>query len=392
MLVKFIRLFRGYVDFEARGKFPERFLNITNRYGINLWNARPISDGIEGSMYISDYRKIRFIAKKSKVTAKITKKHGLPFLASKYKIRIGLPIGAVAGVIILVVLSNFIWSVKITGTETISETMLREMLAENGVVMGSYKNNLDVEKVERDIMLRTEEIGWMSINLTGNIASIEIKEKAMKPNLNTEIKPCNIKARCDGVITNIKASKGSTKVLKGSGVTEGDLLVSGIIETKLNTLQYVRADAEVYADVNSYKELTLPKQCTYYTFSDNINNRKRAFFLWFDFPCTLSFSSYEQSLYSKKTENLICNGEVLPLGIKTETEKEIVKTEVTFNKTTAEKVFTNSMLLYEAFEKGESTVKSRIIDINNEKNRYNYEIEYIFNENIAKSVEFNVTD
>ncbi len=392
MLLKLIRFLRGYVDFEARGKFPERFLNITTRYGINLWNARPIPSGIEGSMYISDYRKIRFIARKSKVVSKVTKKHGMPFITSKYKVRVGLPIGALAGILLVALLSNFVWSVKITGAKTISETMLNEILEENGVITGGYKNNLDVEKIERDIMLKIEQISWMSINLTGNIASVEIKEKAMKPQLNTNTTPCNIKAKSDGVITKIKAASGSTKVLKGSGVAKGDLLVSGIIETKQNTLQYVRANAEVYADVNSVEELSLPKQYNYYALSGNEKERKRAFFLWFDFPCTMSFSDYEESAYSIKRENVFCNNEVLPLGVQTETERELTPVKTNLSKNTSKQIFTNSMLLYEIFEKGESTVKSRKMSIKESKSEYKCEIEYIFNENIAESAEFNVTE
>ena len=45
MMVGVIRFFRGYVDFSAEGKFPERFLNITSRNGVSLWNAQPVKNG-----------------------------------------------------------------------------------------------------------------------------------------------------------------------------------------------------------------------------------------------------------------------------------------------------------------------------------------------------------
>lgn len=392
MMVGVIRFFRGYVDFSAEGKFPERFLNITSRNGVSLWNAQPVKNGLEGSMYISDYRKIRRTAKKSKVKTKITAKHGLPFFTAKYKNRIGLPIGTALGIILLLVLSNFIWSVKITGNESVSTTKIAEILYESGIRTGGYKNNLDVQKICRDTMLDIEEIGWMSVNLTGNIASVEIKEKAQKPELSTNTNPSNIKAKCDGVITDIKATKGTTKVLKGSGVAEGDLLVSGITETKLNTLQYVHAEAEVYADVYSQKELKLPKTFNYYSIGENKTERLRATFLWSEFPCSLSFGSYENSVFSDKRENLTFNGEILPAGLRTETETEIVKSEITMNKATSERVFRNQMLLYEVFEKSESKVVSRKTNLKEENNGYFYEIEYIFNENIAENIDFNVTE
>ncbi|WP_294465151.1 sporulation protein YqfD [uncultured Ruminococcus sp.] len=392
MLVQLVRFFRGYVDFTANGKFPERFLNITSRYGINLWNAQPSKHSINASMYISDYRKIRLAAKKSGVKTRIKSKHGLPFFVNKYKPRIGIPIGAAAGVILIIVLSNFIWSVSITGAQTVSKTKIKQVLSENGVKTGGYKNNLDVQKIERDTMLEIDEIGWMSVNITGNIASIEIKEKAQKPKLDSSATPSNIKAKCDGVITNIKAKKGEVQVKKGSGVAKGDLLVSGIIETKMNTLQYVRANAEVFADVVYKKESSIKSEYEYTCLSGEKTYRNRAFLLWLEFPCSMSFSSYEKSVFSETSQNVICNDTVLPLGIKTSTQSDLISVEKTLTKSDAEKIFMNDLLLYEVFERPKSEVVGRKVNINKTGDEYHCETDYIFNENIAYSEEFSVTD
>ena len=392
MLVQLIRFFRGYVDFTANGKFPERFLNITSRYGINLWNAKPSKHSINASMYISNYRKIRLAAKKSGVKTRISSKHGLPFFINKYKPRIGIPIGAAAGVILIILLSNFIWSVSITGAQTVSETKIKQVLSENGVKTGGYKNNLDVQKIERDTMLEIEEIGWMSVNITGNIASIEIKEKAQKPKIDSSTTPCNIKAKCDGVITDIKSKKGNVQVKKGSGVAKGDLLVSGIIETKMNTLQYVRANAEVFADVVYKKESSIKSEYEYTFLGGEKTYRNRAFLLWLEFPCSISFSSYENSVFSESSQNVICNDTVLPRGIKTSTQSDLISIEKKLTKSEAEKIFMNDLLLYEAFEKPKSKVVSRQVTVNKTGDEYRCETDYIFNENIAYSEEFSVTD
>ena len=392
MLLKLLRFLRGYVDFTAKGKFPERFLNITARYGINLWNSLPSADGIKASMSVSDYRKIRLIARKSKVKTKITAKHGLPFITEKYKNRIGIPIGGVVGIILLIVLSNFIWGVSITGAVNVSETHILSLLSEKGIKTGGYKNNIDVQKIEREMKLEVEEIGWMSINITGNVVSVEIMEKAQKPTLNENPTPCNIKAKCDGVITKISARKGTTEVLKGSGVVKGDLLVSGITQTKMNTVQYVRAEAKVFADVISEKELKLPLKYKYSNLSGESTNRKRAFFLWCELPYSISFNSYDNSVFARQSENYTLNNVILPFGVKTETTYEMTETEKNIDEKTAHKIFENSILLYEIFEKPDSTVKSRKYDIKKTKDNYFCNIDYTFNENIAESVEFSVTE
>lgn len=392
MLVGLIRFFRGYVDFTAKGKFPERFLNITARYGINLWNAQPLENGIEASMYISDYRKIRLAAKKSRVKTKITSKHGFPFFVCKYKPRVGIPIGAAAGVILVLVLSNFIWSVNVKGAENVSQSRVLQVLYDNGVKIGGYKNSLDVQKIERDTMLKISEIGWMSVNLTGNIASVEIKEKAEKPVIKSETTPCNIKAGCDGVITKINAKKGYVQVPVGSGVAKGDLLVSGITETKMKTIQYVHAEAEVFANVISNKELSISKGYDYSFIGEEKTDRNRALVLWIEFPCSLSFSSYENSAYTERSQNVICNNTVLPLGLKTETQRNIVSVKAQPDRKSAERSFLNALLLYESFEKSDSRVLDRKMTVSEKEDGFICKTEYLFNENIAQSAEFGVTD
>lgn len=392
MLLKIIRFCRGYVDFCAVGKFPERFLNLTSRYGVNIWNANPMNDGLEASMSVYDYRKIRNLTRKSKIKTKIKVKHGLPFFINKYKPRFGLAVGAAIGAILLIILSNVVWSISITGTNRVSNTYLLDVLKKNGVSVGAYKNNLDVKSIERSTLLEIDDIGWMSVNIVGNTVSVEVKEKYVKPELNSDTGPCNIKAASDGVITDIKASNGVTKVLIGSGVTKGDLLVSGIMETKMNTIQYVHANAEVYADVIYQKELKTPINYQYYSLTENKTDRNRLLFLWFDLPCSFSFKTYQNSVADLHSQNFYCNNIALPLGIKAQTSHEVLNKNITLDDKTAKQVLTNSALLYEVFEKQESTLVSRKMNISKTKDEYVCKTDYIFNENIAQTVDFDVTE
>lgn len=392
ILLSFFRLFRGYVDFYAGGKFPERFMNVTARYGINIWNAAPEDGGISGSMYLCDYRRIRPAARKSGVRVRVRRRHGIPFFISRCKPRAGLAAGALAGVIVLLILSNFIWSVRIVGSENISDAYLLDVLRQNGVSVGAYKNNLDVQKTERKILLRVKQIGWMSINITGNVVNAEIKEKTEKPFIDSGSKPCNIKAKCDGVITSIKATSGAVEALIGSGVTKGDLLVSGITETKLETTRYVRAKAEVFADVREERIFKIPKENNYCRLTENETKRYRASFLWLDFPCSLSFDCCKSFVGEVRTQSLLINDVALPVGISTLTTYEAEETRVTTDKKTAERIALNDALLYEAFSKPDSAVVKREINLSEENGGYEARVNYIFNENIAQSVEFEVTE
>lgn len=392
MLLKIIRFLRGSVDFTASGKFPERFMNITAKNGVNLWNPIPKKNAISASMYLSDYKKIRILARKSRVKTRITAKHGLPFIINRYKKRTGLFAGAVCGIILCIFLSNFIWSVKISGTEEISNTYLESLLEDNGISVGMWKNNSDVDQIERNIQLKCDDIRWMSINITGSLVTVEVKETYKKPKLDTSKNPCNVKAVKDGVITRIQAYNGKPVVTKGSGVVNGQVLVSGLDETKQGDMRYLRANAKVFADITEQRTLSIPKKISYSTATDNYVDRKNLKFLWIDFPCNLAFESYENSVSTVHGENLFINDVVLPVGFKIQTDRELVTEDYTISKSSAQEIVKTDCILYEIFAKSESTVVSRNISVKENKSGYNFTADYIFNENIACQVDFDVTE
>lgn len=392
MLLEIIRFFRGNVDFTASGKFPERFINITAKNGVNIWNPVPAKNAISASMYLSDYKKIRTLAKKSRVKTKITAKHGMPFIVNRYKARTGLFAGAVFGIILCIFLSNFIWSVKISGTEEISNTYLESLLSDNGISVGVWKNNLDVDQIERNIQRKCGDVRWMSINITGSLVTVEVKETYKKPKLDTSKNPCNVKAVKDGVITRIQAYNGKPVVTKGSGVVNGQVLVSGLDETKQGDMRYLRANAKVFADITEQRTLSIPKKITYSTATDNYVDRKNLKFLWIDFPCSLAFESYENSVSTVHGENLFINDVVLPVGFKIQTDRELVTENYTISKSSAQEIVKTDCILYEIFAKSESTVVSRNISVKENKSGYNFTADYIFNENIACQVDFDVTE
>lgn len=392
MIIKLIRWLMGYVDFIAYGKFPERFINLSVKYGINLWNAHPTEKGICGTMPLSDYRKIRPLCKKAKVRARVTARYGLPFFIKKYKPRLGIAVGGVVGAVLLFLLSNFIWSISITPTENISSAKMLDILNEKGVCIGAYIPSIEVSDVERSILLDADEVGWISVNIKGSTAQVSFKEKIPKPESKDETIPCNIKALSDGVVTEIKTFKGVTQVEKGSGVTQGELLVSGIVETKMNTIEYVHASAEIYADVISKLSIKIPSSYNYYSLAENKTDRYICRFLSFEFPCSLSFEKYENKLTTYGKENLYLNNTILPLQIITHRDTELFSKEVTLTEKEARQIALERAILYEAFSKSDSKVVSRNIKISRSAGKYSADIDYVFNENIAVTSEFSVTD
>ena len=391
IVLSILRFCRGYVTFTARGRFPERLLNLAAARGISLWDPQPVAGGVRGAMSVSDYKRVRPLARRSKTVLRIEKKRGVPFFLRKCRGRFGIPVGAALGALLIVFLSQFIWSLRIAGADNISETKVRECLADNGISVGIYKGDIDVDKIERGTLVQLDDIRWLSVNLLGCTADVEVREKAKKPDV-MSLQPCNIKAREDGVITSIKARGGFSEVKEGSGVVKGDLLVSGVKMSKLDTPQFVHADAEVMADVYSERELKTPKQYDYISLSENKTTRSRLRLFHLEFPVSLSFFGAGEAAFEEREETLCIGDTLLPLTLKTETEHATQQNRVSLSAEQAREIFRNAELLYEVFERPAGAVKARSLTVSEDDDGFFCRFSCVFNENIAEPVEFSVTE
>lgn len=391
MLVGIVRFCKGTVEFTATGKFPERLLNLAAARGVALYRPRPVEGGFRAGIDASDYRRLRHLARRAGVRTRIEKKRGLPFILRRYRGRVGLFAGAALGALVLVILSQFLWSFRILGAENLSEQKIRDILAENGVTVGAYKGDLDVELIERRILRECDDITWLSINLFGCTADVEVREKAKKPEI-LSTAPCNVKAAADGVITKIKAREGYAKVSEGSGVRKGDLLVSGVNTTKQGGARFMHAEADIFADVYSERELKIPKQSLYYSVSENKFDRSRLSFLWWELPASLCFTRYDNAAVSVNEAAACVNDIVLPLAWKTETVCELTADDTPVDGDTAREIFRADELLYEAFARPDSRPVRRDLTVSEDSEGYSCQFDCVFNENIAETSEFSVTE
>ena len=391
MLVSILRYIKGYVRFRATGNSPERLLNLAAARGIPLWEPQPTERGLSAFMSARDYRAIRPLTKRARVKTRVTDRRGLPFVLRKCRGRAGLFAGAVAGAILLIVLSQFLWSYEIVGANHVSEQAIRDVLAQNGVVQGVPKASLDVEQAERACLRRLDTLSWMSVNIQGCTACVEVREKDKKPEIQS-LQPANIKASRDGVITDIRARQGFTQVQKGSGVVKGQLLVSGVNPTRQGGMRFVRADADIMADYTEEKSLELPRQFNYYSLSENKIDRKRLKCFWLELPVSLSFGRFDHTAYTFREDVLKIGGRTVPLSVRTETACELVDCSFSLSKAQAERVFLRHLLLTELFCQPKTQVIGRHVMVKETKGGYSCTAICTNCENIAQTSEFNVTE
>ncbi|MGN0452191.1 MAG: sporulation protein YqfD [Ruminococcus sp.] len=346
-MLRLIRFLRGYVVFEIIGRFPERFINLCMCSGRFVFDATPKEGGFTASLLIKDFREIRPLARRSKVKIRIKEKHGLPFIINKNRGRVGLLIGLVLFLIITQAMQSFVWTVEIHGAQTVSESIISQKLSAEGLYSGALKSKIDTWELERSIMESTEEIGWMSVNIIGTKAEVEIKEKDTKPDIPDFTAPCNIKAQRDGLILKMNVRKGRASASVGSAVMEGQLLVSSVVENALEEVFFVRADAEVIAETHRIKTFTA-SSCGQYKKPLKSVKRQSLIFFWAEIP--FNFSSVKGEHSSRiVTEKLFLNDTSLELGTVTEYATEFGTADYEISEDALKKKLESEEMLYRLF-------------------------------------------
>lgn len=257
LLMKLLGFLLGYVSFTARYGFPERFINLCKINRIPLKNLRCIDSVVSAQTDLKSYKRIRPIAKKSGMTVRISKKHGLPFLVRKHRKRLGLLVGAVFCILSVIFLSTRIWHIEISGNVRVSEEEILSAVEALGVREGASLARIDVSETEAAALRRLPDVSWLNINFSGCTAMIEIRETVEKPLTDQPSDPCNIVAAHDGQILILRPFNGTAETFVGSAVLKGDLLISGIEENKDLTVNFCKAEGYVVAQTVRNSEYKL---------------------------------------------------------------------------------------------------------------------------------------
>lgn len=395
MLIKLVRFLRGYIVFTLSGKYPERFINLLNGNGIVYWNLLPENKSYTGCMLLCDYRKIRRLTKKTSVKLKCKKRAGLPFIIKKYSMRKGLAIGGISALIIMYFLSSFIWTVQINGAENLSRAKIINALESCNLKPGAYKNSLDFESIERELLLKVPEIRWVSVNALNGIAKVEIKERLLKPKLKTKKYPCNLTAAEDGVITDTIVNNGTCEVKKKSAVVKNQLLVSCVVEgtnEAEDKLTFVHSDGKIFADVNYKEKFIISKKNNNIILNSNYYEKSNLILLHLTFPIFFNCPSGDLNTKSFYQKNLSANGVTLPLGLDSVRSYDINKSLEIINKEKAKILLEKKANLYEVFNYGKFKVKKKNYSIKELKDKFILKADYKVNKNIAQPKRVKISD
>lgn len=330
----------GYVNIVVEGFFIERFINTCISKKIFFWKTNRMKSTVfSANIGVRNYKEVVKIAKKSQCKIRITNKKGIPFLLNKYRKRKIFVV--TLGIIILGIITifNFIWNIEIKGVDEIKQREIMEFIQNEGIDIGKYKNNIDLQSLINKIRIQRDDIAWVGMEIKGTNLIVDVVEADKKPEIINEDEYCNVVADKDGIIVKVKAQNGTPAVEEGTTVKKGDILIQGWLEGKHTENRYVHAEGEVMAKVwYSEKEKVYYKQ-NYENktgnhekkYTLNVNNFKINFFK------TLSnFENYDTIRTIKKLK--ITSNFYLPVEIIVDENFEKQNNEIIYDKNEAKEI------------------------------------------------------
>ncbi|MGN0180619.1 MAG: sporulation protein YqfD [Monoglobaceae bacterium] len=380
----------GKLTVRADGPFTERLINICMHRGLTVCDVKkPGKNRVIFCTDVNSYKQIRTPARHTKSHVRIIKRSGLPFILKRFRHR-KLALGGVAVLCaMLIYCSTHIMGITVFGNSRIDTATILHELSEAGLSVGVKTSEIKSDAIRNRLMTKIDDLAWLGINANGSHVYIEVVERIEKEKgINKDDAPCNLVASRDGIIEHTEIREGQTLVKNGSGVAEGDVLVSGIVDNAAEGFRFVRARGDVYAETKYSKTKSYPLNYTENTPTGK--SKKRYSLTVLNHTLPLFFGSgnpYAQAEHSEQTREMRLPTDLLPsLFVKCDEYAETASHSV--KRTPDEAIETGTAELSEEL-KSELSENTEIKSVNvshtlNEHGEVEVTVELVCRENIAE--------
>jgi similar to stage IV sporulation protein len=133
-----------------------------------------------------------------------------------------------------------------------------EQLAAAGLSVGErLGEEIDTREIENRLLRASPDIAWISVNLRGTVAEVQIREMQKEQSAVSSDK-VNLVAAADGTVRSIRLLTGEAVVSAGQQVRAGELLISGVRDSSVHGFEVVGARGEVMAQTEHQKIVQIP--------------------------------------------------------------------------------------------------------------------------------------
>lgn len=324
MRIKIINFILGTVVLKAEGIFPERIINIAKEMGIFIQNIRANDSGIIFTVSLKGSKKLLSASLPENIDLKEIKSNGIPCLLGQKKTRVCLFAAPVIIFILLFISTQFIWNVNIIDADSATEERLLKALSELGVKRGALKVSIDPSVVKDKLLIQDESLMWIWVDIKGASAIVRFAERTPAPKVFDENEHYNIYSAKNAAVTRIIAETGQARVKVGDTVSEGTLLIEGVMPINEEEFKQIHATGLVYGNVWEEKQFNIPKKNAIRTPTGEKKQHLTIFFK--NFPLKLFINS--SILYTNY--DIIENNRSLGFLPVTFNKKEYYEVDVTY--------------------------------------------------------------
>lgn len=222
----------GSIDYRIEGKSFAKLLDAFTKEKLIYSELRETDDSLTMNISFEHSFSFERLCRKEGYEPKRIEYHGmLRFYRSIVK-RPGIIVGAVISVLLMAYYSNVILTIKVDTDDPIIYGKIIDVLNADGVKAGAYLPDIDLVIEERSLKSKIDEVAWAGISRTGSGIAVDILEAVEAEKGITVGMPCHLVACEDGVIEEIELIDGQLMKCLGSGVTKGEIVVSGKIVTE----------------------------------------------------------------------------------------------------------------------------------------------------------------
>ena len=271
------------------------------------------------------FQKIKKLAPTYEIT--ILKRTGKAYLIHLYKTKKIFLYSTIFAFLVIILLTNIIFSVRVVETDKEIKDMILTDLRENGITRFRFKVSYKRKEAIREKILEKEKdyLEWLEIEEVGTMYQVKVIRRINNPK-EEELKPRSIVAKKKGRITRIEADYGEVTTKKNDVVDKGDTLISGLIKNKEEIKTKVAARGKVYAEVWYQVNLNLP---TLYQEEIKTGNKKNTLEIIF-LDKNIFISELFKYNNSISKETVLYNNPLIPFRISFTKKEEIKLKQVAY--------------------------------------------------------------
>ncbi len=271
------------------------------------------------------FQKIKKLAPTYEIT--ILKRTGKAYLIHLYKTKKIFLYSIIFAFLVILLLTNIIFSVRVVETDKEIKDMILTDLRENGITRFRFKVSYKRKEAIREKILEKEKdyLEWLEIEEIGTMYQVKVIRRINNPK-EEELKPRSIVAKKKGRITRIEADYGEVTTKKNDVVDKGDTLISGLIKNKEEIKTKVAARGRVYAEVWYQVNLNLP---TIYQEEIKTGNKKNTLEIIF-LDKNIFISELFKYNNSISKETILYNSPLVPFRISFTKKEEIKLKQVAY--------------------------------------------------------------